>query len=91
MYHLSTEFETVAHDSAGSESYSIVHLYTDTSHYTHDGLIRRRTCKQCGSFVALVLPLRHAVHARPTAVLLSAPCHPFGPAMDVCSACCCAE
>ena len=48
MYHLSTEFETVAHDSAGSESFSS--LYTVTLHKdqsTHDGLIRRRTRKQC--------------------------------------------
>jgi hypothetical protein len=87
MYHLSSEFKTVAHDSAGSESYSS--LYTDT---THDGLIRQLAlASNAGSFVALVLPLRHAVHARPTAVLLSAPRHPFGPAMEVCSACCCAE
>ena len=42
MYHLSTEFETVAHDSAGSESFSS--LYTLHSDTTHDGLIRRRTC-----------------------------------------------
>jgi hypothetical protein len=87
MYHLSTEFETVAHDSAGSESFSS--LYTVTLHMMVSFVVA--LASNAGSFVALVLPLRHAVHARPTAVLLSAPRHPFGPAMEVYSACCCAE
>jgi hypothetical protein len=72
MYHLYTELETVAHDRQCRLRVVWFIVYTDTTHRSHSSSHSQAMRQLCRARAAA-----HAVHARPTAVLLSAPRHPW--------------